>query len=344
MRLKDWLKGFTSKLNLESRIGEGYIQKREENVDRIFFATDIHGSTICWKKFINTNKFFNANILILGGDTTGKAIIPIVEEGESFSLQEPNGKKIIVKDKNELYKRMEYLSNYGYYPYITNKEEYKELESSKEKLNGLFIRLMKERIKEWIRLAEERLNGKEVFCYVCPGNDDPFEIDEAWKSSSIINVTEGKVVKINKIYEMVSTGWTNPTPWRTHRETTEEKLEVIIDHMVNKVRDMNTTIFNIHVPPYNSGLDEAPELDENLKPKYGGRSFVPVGSKAVRKAIEKYQPLLSLHGHVHESMGERKIGRTIAVNPGSSYMEGWLQGVIIDIDERGIKRRVFITG
>ena len=48
---------------------------------RLFFATDIHGSETCWRKFLNAGKHYEADILILGGDMTGKALVPIVEQG-----------------------------------------------------------------------------------------------------------------------------------------------------------------------------------------------------------------------------------------------------------------------
>jgi len=57
----------------------------------------------------------------------------------------------------------------------------------------------------------------------------------------------------------------------------------------------------------------------------------PVGSTAVRELIEEYQPPLSLHGHIHESRGKTRIGETIAINPGSVYSEGSLQGAVIDL-------------
>ncbi len=50
---------------------------------KIFFATDLHGSEVCWKKFLNAAKFYDADVLICGGDMTGKAIVPIVSHGRA---------------------------------------------------------------------------------------------------------------------------------------------------------------------------------------------------------------------------------------------------------------------
>src|SRR6266568_2674048 len=53
----------------------------------IFFATDIHGSERCFIKFINAAKFYQADVLILGGDITGKAMVPIVRQANGASIR-----------------------------------------------------------------------------------------------------------------------------------------------------------------------------------------------------------------------------------------------------------------
>jgi len=349
MGIKGWIKGWISRLNLEATEGKKEpAMRRKEGVTRIFFATDIHGSTVCWKKFVNAALFFDANVLILGGDTTGKAVVPIIEQEDgTYKCSWLSQEGVILKNKKEVEKMAEMIENSGYYPYIITEKELKEIiqaENSKELMEKIFKDLMMARIEKWLKIAEEKLLDKGVTIYVCPGNDDPFEIDSLWSKSKLIINAESKVVNIDPHYTMISTGWTNPTPWHTYREADEETLERMLEELVAKIKDVNSCIFNFHAPPYNSGLDLAPELDENLRPKYGGRSMVPVGSKAVRKIIEKYQPPLSLHGHIHESRGERKIGKTLAINPGSNYLEGCLQGVIIDLDPSGVRSTRFITG
>lgn len=349
MGIKNWIQEWIRKLNLEmARELKGPAIRREEGVTRIFFATDIHGSTVCWKKFVNAAKFFDANVLILGGDTTGKAVVPIVEQSDgTYRCISIGEKGTVLNSKAELEEMIDLISNLGYYPYILTEKELKDIESADdphELIDCIFKNLMRERIGQWTKIAEERLLDTGVSCYVCPGNDDPFEIDEVWGKSKAIIHAEGKVFNIDGHYKMINSGWTNPTPWNTYREADEERLERMFEKMISKVEDMNSCIFNLHAPPYNSGLDEAPELDKDLRPKYAGRSMVPVGSKAVRTVIQRHQPLLSLHGHIHESRGERKIGKTIAVNPGSSYTECWLQGVIIDLEPSNLRRIRFLTG
>ena len=311
---------------------------------RIFFATDVHGSEKCWKKFINAGKFYKADISILGGDLTGKAVIPIVNEGNNIYKVNFLEQEFTLKSKEELDEMVYKIVNSGYYPYIVSREELKELSVNQDKVNKIFEQLMIERLENWLKFADEKLRNSKIKAYVCPGNDDPFIIDELIKKSEVIENAEGKVVEIDSYHEMISTGWTNATPWKTFRECSEEELKKKIEEMIQKVNNLKNCIFNLHAPPYASGLDEAPQLDENLKPIYGGQVLTPVGSKAVKEAIEKYQPLLGLHGHIHEGKGISRIGRTLCVNPGSSYEEGTLLGAVIDLDKGKIARYMLTTG
>jgi Icc-related predicted phosphoesterase len=222
-----------------------------------------------------------------------------------------------------------------------------DLQADKKKLDDLFSGLMADGIRRWISLAEERLKGTNVKCYISPGNDDRFNIDDALKSSSIVLNPEDEVVWVDDHHEMITSGWTNITPWNSPRETTEEKLGEIFGKMISKVTRMDSCIFNLHCPPYNTPLDEAPELDKTLKPvvSSGGEvSMIHVGSTQVRQLIETHKPLLGLHGHIHEARGYWKIGRTLCINPGSEYGEGILRGALLNIDEKGVKSHLLTGG
>jgi Icc-related predicted phosphoesterase len=319
------------KLNQESTQQESAGMEKSPGDTRIFFATDVHGSTACWRKFINSAEFYDADVLVLGGDTTGKAIFPIVDEGDRYTYPR-QGEDREITDEEELEELLDSLEDTGYYPYVMDEEEYEGLqnaEDAQEQQDEIFLTEMKARIEEWIAFAEERLDGTPV--YACPGNDDPFEIDEVWDASDQIDLVEGEVVEVGQGYEMASSGWTEPTPWDTDREESTEELRERLDNVVSGIDDHDRAIFNFHEPPYDSQLDEAPELDDDLRPKYGAQSTEPVGSRAVRDVIEEYQPPLSLHGHIHESRGQTTIGDTMAINPGSVYSEGSLQGSVIDL-------------
>jgi len=325
------LSGIKDKLNQEQTDRESAGMDKEPGVTRLFFATDVHGSTACWRKFVNSADFYDADVLILGGDTTGKAIFPIVEEGGRYTYTR-QGDEHEITDEAELEDLLDSLENSGYYPYVLDQEEYEKLqnhENADEMQDEIFISEMTARIEEWIEFAEERLEDTPV--YASPGNDDPFEIDEVWDSSDVIDIVEGEVVDIDDEYQMATTGWTEPTPWDTDREEDGEQLRDRLERIVTRLDDDKRAIFNFHEPPYDSGLDEAPELDDDLRPKFGAQSTEPVGSKAVRAVIEEHQPALSLHGHIHESRGETTIGDAIALNPGSVYSEGSLQGAVVDL-------------
>jgi Icc-related predicted phosphoesterase len=55
----------------------------------------------------------------------------------------------------------------------------------------------------------------------------------------------------------------------------------------------------------------------------------------VRDAIKQYEPVVGLHGHIHESRGAQRIGSTMCLNPGSDYSADLLRGAIVDFDADG---------
>ena len=313
---------------------------------RIFFASDVHGSEVCFRKFVNAGKAYKANVLILGGDITGKMIIPILQQEPGTYAADFSSRTWIIRNNEELENFMKMVRNSGYYPYLTSELELTELSADRNKVNKLFSELMLETVRRWVKIAEERLRGTGIGCYVTPGNDDRFIIDDALSQSDYIVNPEGKVVSIVGAYEMISTGFSNITPWKTQRELSEGELEKKIENMASNVKNMETCIFNLHCPPFDTLIDRAPQLDETLKvvTKSGEKVIIPVGSVAARNAIRKYQPLLGLHGHIHESRGVEKLGRTLCLNPGSEYNEGILRGVIINLENGAVKNYLFTSG
>jgi hypothetical protein len=313
---------------------------------RFFFVSDVHGSERCFRKFVNAAKFYSVNVIILGGDLTGKAIVPILRASDGTFTYEYMGEKTTLKNEEGLKSTCAVLSDKGYYPYVTDNEEIVELQADKAKLRDLFLNLMKERLRSWVRFAEERLKGSNVQCFMSPGNDDPLEIDEALSESETVTNPENKVVTLGGRYEMITLGYTNPTPWNSPREVSEDELAKIVSRLTDSVRNIEHCIFNFHCPPYNTKLDEAPMLTKDLKPVFSGGDLKlqHVGSAAIRKAIEYYQPLLGLHGHIHESRAMEKIGRTVCLNPGSQYQSGILNGAIVQIDNGRIKNYMFTSG
>ena len=286
---------------------------------KLYFATDVHGSEICWKKFLAASKFYEVDTLVLGGDMTGKAIIPIIAQGGDEYKVTLLEQVTILHGKEEMDRMVQTIQNRGYYPYVTDPDEVQAIVSSPGKMDALFMEQVLKTIQRWMDYADTKLAGSGILCYVCPGNDDVFEIDPVIKASKSVRSLEGEVIELDEHHEMANSGWSNPTPWNTHREEPEEDLLKRLEAVISKVKNPSQAIFNFHAPPYGSGLDEAPELTKDMRPAYAGRSMIPVGSHAVMTVIDRYQPLLGLHGHIHEGKGTRKYKKTLCVNPGSMY-------------------------
>ena len=312
---------------------------------RVYFATDIHGSETCWRKFLNSGKHYEANVMVLGGDMTGKALVPIVQDGKDHWHATLLENRREFESEDEVKEFENSVMRRGYYPFRTDPDQMSELTESEELMDELFHKEMLGTVERWMRMADEKLDGTGIDCFVSPGNDDQFEVDEIIEGAKRVRLAEGKVVEFGD-FQMVSTGWSNRTPWDTYREEDEDDLAERLRKMTSQVTTPpEKTIYNFHCPPYGTGLDDAPEIDENMRPKHGGRSLIPVGSKAVREAIEEGQPTLSLHGHIHEAKGNTRIGNTLCINPGSSYEQGQLLGAVVNLDGgKKVKRFVLTSG
>ena len=296
----------------------------------IFFATDVHGSNVCFKKFINAAKFYDIKVLILGGDVTGKMVVPIAVQTDGTHLTSFAGKEVHLEGREAVADFMRRVSDMGFYPSPMSEEEFRDLKGSPERQEQLFHELIKKRLEEWVEFAQPRLAETGIRCFAAPGNDDGFFVDDIIQASGVIELLEMRVVQLDGV-EMLSTGWSNQTPWHTERENTEPELKDRLMTMIGQMRAPENAIFNIHVPPYKTNLDQCPQLDDQLRPVSAGGNPVmtSAGSTAVRELIETYQPVLSLHGHIHEGRGKTRIGRTTCVNPGSNYSEGVLNGSLI---------------
>ena len=311
---------------------------------KVFFATDIHGSEICWRKFLNAAAFYKADMVILGGDVTGKVLVPVLALPGCWEVTF-GGKRIRLETQAELDEIQRKIRDRGYYPAVMSPDELDSLKEEDGSVDRRFTQEMTRGLDRWLDMADSKLRGGQIPCVLNGGNDDIWEIDDIIEQSPNVSFGEAKVLDIGGFY-LASMGWTNPTPWNTFREAPEDVLATKIDAVVSQIPDMERAIFNFHAPPYGTGLDEAPALDETLRPTHGGAVMKPVGSTAVRAAILKYQPMLSVHGHIHESKGVKKLGRTLAMNPGSSYTDGVLQGALLDLNEKKgkVARYILVNG
>jgi Icc-related predicted phosphoesterase len=311
---------------------------------KIFFATDIHGSEVCWKKFLNSAAFYKADMVILGGDVTGKIMVPVIVRPGSFEVT-LSGETHVVETEEEIRNIEQKIRNRGYYPTRITPDELGELNEEDGSIDRRFTTEMVSTLDRWLDMADAKLRGGEIPCIVNGGNDDTFEIDGVIEASPCVTFAEGKVVNLDGFY-LASMGYTNPTPWDTFREAPEVDLAKRIEEVVGQIPDMERAIFNFHAPPFDTGLDDAPALDASLRPMHGGAVMKAVGSTAVREAILTHQPMLSVHGHIHESRGIKKLGRTLAINPGSVYTDGVLQGAVIDLSEKKgkVTRHILVNG
>jgi uncharacterized protein len=276
---------------------------------------------------------YQADVALLAGDLTGKAIVPIVQSNGGYSA-ELLGVRRTARDEGELAQLERDIADVGYYSFVTSSEEAERLVGDEAARDDLLERLMSERMEEWMQLATERLADSEVPLYLIPGNDDSFTIDQVLNRDGYAPVNaDGRVLDIPGDLQLLSYGWSNETPWKTPREVTEDELYRRLSELADQVRDPRQAVFMIHVPPYDSGLDTAPILDENLRPTVSAGDILrgPVGSTAVRRIIEERQPLLGVHGHVHEAAGEYRLGTTVCVNPGSEANNGILRGYLVDV-------------
>ncbi len=317
-------------------------KKKKKKLTRLFFATDIHGSERAYMKFVNAGKFYKMDALILGGDITGKMIVPIVERQDGTSAANYLGNDFQFPTEEDIVTFEADVRNAGYYPTRMNQDEYDAVKDSEKLADELFLRLMGETLERWLKIAAERLEPEGIKMYITGGNDDDLGMNQFFQQSEWAEYVEDKVVYVDDHHEMISSAYVNKTPWDTPREASEEELADKIEAMVSQLESVENSIWNFHAPPYDSGLDIAPLLDVSVYPpkpvlKGGELVYTSVGSKAVREAIDKYQPLVGLHGHIHEAKGVRKIGRTTCMNPGSEYSEAILRGIIINLDEKGVK-------
>jgi uncharacterized protein len=311
---------------------------------RLYFATDVHGSEKCFRKFLNAGAAYGADVMVLGGDVAGKAIQALDDLGDGRYRTTFRGTDYAIESPEQLAEVERLISDLGYYPYRCEPGEL-DARITDGSVETLLAELMLARLEGWMELADERLRPRGTPVFWMPGNDDPPELDQALRDAPWGEHAEGRVVDVDG-YSLVSWGWSNPTPWDSFREMSEDALSARFDELFAQVPDPHRTVFNAHVPPFDSGLDDAPMLDASLtvRQSAGQVKLGPVGSTAVRAAIERHQPLASLHGHVHESAGFRRIGTTLAVNPGSDYGTGALNGALLTLSKDKLKAHQLVRG
>jgi Icc-related predicted phosphoesterase len=305
---------------------------------RIFYATDVHGSERTWKKFLNAAKFYGADVLIMGGDVMGKLAIPIIRGADGSHRATIHGRVERADDEPAAAALEGRIGDLGFYHVRMDEDEYRATQVDPAAVERLFVRLATERLARWIDLAETRLAGTGIRCYATGGNDDLTEVMATMDrpDTQAFVACEDRAVPIDDRHVMISMPYVNPTPWRTPREAEEPELAERIERIAGGIDDHRHVIFNFHAPPVDSTLDTCPMLDATTDPPSqivrGGQPVLyGAGSTAIRESIERHQPVLGLHGHIHESQAAARIGRTLCVNPGSEYGEGVLRGCLLTL-------------
>jgi uncharacterized protein len=325
-----------------------FLRKREKaERTRVFFATDVHGSERCFRKFLNAAASYDADALILGGDVTGKLIVPIVQIGESSWYADVFDERVEADSRPALEDLQKRIRMMGRYDVIVSPDGERELAASQAAVEQAFTRVTHDSLRRWTELAEERLAGPGIPVFMMLGNDDEPGLADVVRESSYVTYAEDGIHELPGEWQLLSFGPSTPTPWHTPRELEEPVIAEQLAVLAGQLDDPARAIFNIHCPPNDTHLDQAPQLDSDLRPivDASGIRVGPVGSTSVRQAIERHQPALGLHGHVHESPGASKLGESLCINPGSEYADGILRGAIIDLEAgRGVRSWQMIQG
>ena len=321
---------------------------------RVVLVSDLHGSEIAYAKLANIPKMFKADIVILNGDLTGKALMPIIKlrSGDYTANVFGEVKKF---GENKLNEILRDARNSGYYPYIVNEDEYDELIKNPDKAKEVLIRLMIESFTDWMRKVEDRYRQSNVKLFYFPGNDDPYNFVEAIKKldNDVLIYGDERIIEVNK-YPILGFGYSNITPWHTDRELPEEELKERLIKLFNQVDSskLPRLLAAIHVPPYGTVIDLAPKLTPDLRPVTAGGEVVMdhAGSTAVREVLESYCPAAGLHGHIHESPGIdylqcKQVKKSVPViNAGSEYMVGALKLAYLIFEDGKLKDKIFMRG
>lgn len=311
----------------------------------VYVVADIHGSEICWRKFLNAARFYGVDTVIVAGDVTGKALVPVVERRDGRVEANVAGRVQTARNEAEVQELEARIRFNGFYPYRCDEQSYHDLDADPERRDRVFTEVMAQTLRDWLALADERLRGTGIRVLVMPGNDDGWYVDDVLGESAEVVNTDGRVVQLDE-FQILGFGPSNRTPWHTHREYGEDEIAARLAALEVQLDPDKPTVVVTHVPPHGSGLDVAPKLREDLSIVIeGGETvMVPVGSTAVRSFLERVQPALSLHGHIHESRGAVRIGRTLAINPGSAYNTGALYGAIATLRGNQVVSHQLVTG
>ncbi len=313
---------------------------------RLFFVADLHGSAICFRKFVNAARVYRADVLLVGGDIAAKTMTPVFEEGAGWSVS-VEGEVRTARSAEELEAVESWVRNAATLPYRTTRSAWQELLADRSRADRAFLELELADLERWLDWAKHRLDGSGARLLLGLGNDDFTPMESVIAHDGFAELTDLSVLPLDDHHELLTLPYSNPTPWKTNRELSEGEITRWIDRLAGSLKRPEQAVFNLHVPPYGTPLDLAPRLGPGLvkiMTPGGEPDMVHVGSTAVREALERHHPLLGLHGHIHESKGSVSLGRTLSLNPGSAYTEGTLLGAVVDLAKDGIRASMMTSG
>ncbi len=312
----------------------------------ILYVADIHGSDRCFRKWLNAGAHYGADVLIVGGDLTGKILVPVTPAGTGWASRW-DGADVHLETEAELATFAKMLREQGVYAHVASPEEIAAIRSDIAAERAAFTVHKLRQLEEWVGLADGRLRGRSVRAFVMAGNDDPADLDGVLSSGELIADVGDRVIELAPGIHMASVGESTPTPWHTPRELPDDELGAKMRRVVDELPADGVGIWNFHMPPYDTGVDVVPKLDEQLRVQYraGQPEMVPVGARSLRALIEERRPRIALHGHIHEGRGRYTIGPTVGFNPGSQYQDGVLLGILLQVSaQKGLRNYTFVAG
>jgi len=269
-----------------------------------FYTSDLHGDTNFYRELISICSDRKVDYLILGGD-----LLPRKGHNNKSITEQ---KKFIHDFLGKTFKKIKQINSITIYAVFGNNDWEAVFEDFKVLEKDSLVNILH---NKYFEIRDNLLITG--YPYVPPTRFSPKDFEKkdlnAHQAANLTTfpvISESghiKRIKENKLFEK--------------RTSIEEDLKEFIEYAENNPE--KKIIYVMHSPPYGTMLDRL----------YNSQ---PAGSKAIKAFIERIQPFMTLHGHIHESPVVsykywEKIGPTISVNPGQ--VGGFLSGVLFNIDD-----------
>ncbi|MFH1075607.1 MAG: metallophosphoesterase [Pseudomonadota bacterium] len=145
--------------------------------------------------------------------------------------------------------------------------------------------------------------------YAQPGNLDKKEVGDYLNELGVNLHGKGVIFGSLGIFGL---GGSNPTPFNTPLEYSEQEIAGFLLKGFKDVEDAPVKILISHAPPHNTAADQV-------------KAGLHVGSSSVREFLEKHDIKACITGHIHEAVCLEVLGRTTVVNPGMLKNGGYVE-------------------